>query len=149
MGFNAEAIDRFAVRLTNFVIRYRWYVPVIAILMAVGIGSGAANLEFSTNYRTFFSKENPELTAFEDLQATYTKNDNILFVLESEGGAAFTNTTLSAVEALTAAAWQIPYVIRVDSVTNFQHTHAIDAVVRDRAPQRRQLARRRARALAL
>ena len=126
MGFKSEAIDRLAVRLTQFVIRYRWFVSMIAVAMAVGIGSGASNLEFSTNYRTFFSKENPELTAFENLQATYTKNDNILFVLESEGGAAFSNSTMSAVEKLTAAAWQIPYVIRVDSVSNFQHTRAID-----------------------
>jgi len=73
------------------------------------------------------------LTAFENLQATYTKNDNILFVLESEEGGAFSNNTLSAVEALTTAAWQIPYVIRVDSVTNFQHTRADgdDVIVED------------------
>ena len=126
MAFKSGTIDRFAVRLTLFVIRYRWIVTVIAVAIAAGIGIGASTLEFSTNYRTFFSKENPELTAFENLQATYTKNDNILFVLESKSGAAFTNSTLSAVEKLTEAAWQIPYVIRVDSVSNFQHTRAID-----------------------
>jgi predicted RND superfamily exporter protein len=133
MGFNSEAIDQFAVRLTQFVIRYRWFVPVIAVLMAVGIGSGASKLEFSNNYRIFFSSDNPELTAFENLQATYTKNDNILFVLESDGGAAFTNSTMDAVEKLTEAAWQIPFVIRVDSVSNFQHTRAIedDLIVED------------------
>ena len=133
MAFRSETIDRIAVRLTQLVIRFRWFVPVIAGALAAVIGSGAANLEFSTNYRTFFSKENPELTAFENLQATYTKNDNILFVLESEEGGAFSNNTLSAVEALTTAAWQIPYVIRVDSVTNFQHTRADgdDVIVED------------------
>jgi predicted RND superfamily exporter protein len=133
MGFNSEAIDQFAVRLTQFVIRYRWFVPVIAVLMAVGIGSGASKLEFSNNYRIFFSSDNPELTAFENLQATYTKNDNILFVLESDGGAAFTSSTMDAVEKLTEAAWQIPFVIRVDSVSNFQHTRAIedDLIVED------------------
>jgi len=133
MAFRSETIDRIAVRLTQLVIRFRWFVPVIAGALAAVVGSGAANLEFSTNYRTFFSKENPELTAFENLQATYTKNDNILFVLESEEGGAFSNNTLSAVEALTTAAWQIPYVIRVDSVTNFQHTRADgdDVIVED------------------
>ena len=86
-------------------------------------------MEFASNYRTFFSDENPELSAFEDLQATYTKNDNILFVVESISGVekqtAFTNITLDAVEKLTAEAWKIPYAIRVDSVTNFQYTKAI------------------------
>jgi len=133
MGFKTESIDRFAVQLTNLVVRYRWIVPVIAVAFAAVVGSGAANLEFSNNYRIFFSEENPELTAFEDLQATYTKNDNILFVLESDGGAAFTNSTMDAVEKLTEAAWQIPFVIRVDSVSNFQHTRAVedDLIVED------------------
>lgn len=133
MSFKGEAIDRFAVRLTHLVIRFRWIVPVIGVLIAALVGSGASNLEFSTNYRTFFSKENPELTAFENLQATYTKNDNILFVLVPEDGEAFSGNTMAAVEALTTAAWQIPYVIRVDSVTNFQHTRADgdDIIVED------------------
>ncbi len=128
-----EALDRFAVQLTRAVIQYRWLVLIIAVAMAAGIGSGASKLEFSANYRTFFSSENPELTAFENLQATYTKNDNILFVIESEDETVFTNTTLAAVEELTAEAWKIPYAIRVDSITNFQHTRAIgdDLIVED------------------
>jgi predicted RND superfamily exporter protein len=47
-------------------------------------------------------------------------------VLESEDGKAFSAETLDAVERLTAEAWKIPYAIRVDSVTNFQHSHASD-----------------------
>ena len=69
------------------------------------------------------------------MQATYTKNDNILFVIEpeNEGETAFTNNTLAAVEALTEQAWKIPYAIRVDSVSNFQYTKAIedDLIVED------------------
>jgi predicted RND superfamily exporter protein len=93
---------------------------------ALGAGFGASKLEFSTNYRVFFSDANPELQAFENLQDTYAKNDNFLFVLESEDGKAFSAETLDAVERLTAEAWKIPYAIRVDSVTNFQHSHASD-----------------------
>ncbi len=126
MGTYFESIDRLAVQLTRAVIRYRWLVLIVAVAMAAGIGSGASKLEFSANYRTYFSSENPELTAFENLQATYTKNDNILFVIEPEDETAFTNATLAAVEELTAEAWKIPYAIRVDSVSNFQHTRAID-----------------------
>jgi hypothetical protein len=84
-----------------------------AIVSAFAIGSGAVNLEFANNYRVFFSDENPELTAFENLQATYTKNDNFLFVLEPSGGDAFSADTLAAVEELTEAAWQIPFAIRL------------------------------------
>ncbi len=121
-----KAIDRFAAALTRRVISHRWLVILFSVAIAAAAGSGASNLEFSTNYRVFFSDANPELQAFEDLQNTYTKNDNIFFVIEPRDGNAFSSQTLAAVEALTESAWQIPYAIRVDSVTNFQHTYAID-----------------------
>ena len=133
MGAYFKAIDRFAARLTQRVIRHRGLVLLGAALVAVLIGAGARHLEFSTNYRVFFSEANPELQAFEDLQNTYTKNDNFFFVMEPTSGAAFDRRTMQAVEELTEAAWQIPYTIRVDSVSNFQHTYAIedDLVVED------------------
>ena len=133
MGTYFKAIDRFAARLTQQVIRRRGLVLLGAVLVAILIGSGARHLEFSTNYRVFFSEANPELQAFEELQNTYTKNDNFFFVVEPESGKAFDRETMAAVEELTEAAWQIPYTIRVDSVSNFQHTYAIedDLIVED------------------
>lgn len=126
MGTYFKAIDRFAAALTRRVIAHRGLVLIGAALVAVLIGSGASRLEFSTNYRVFFSDANPELQAFEELQNTYTKNDNFFFVVEPDEGAAFDRDTIAAVEELTLAAWQIPYTIRVDSVSNFQHTFAED-----------------------
>ena len=133
MGTYFKAIDRFAAALTRRVIGNRGIVLVGAVLIAVLLGSGASRLEFSTNYRVFFSEANPELQAFEELQNTYTKNDNFFFVVEPKSGAAFDRETMAAVEELTEAAWQIPYTIRVDSVSNFQHTYAVedDLIVED------------------
>ncbi|NIW25597.1 MAG: MMPL family transporter, partial [Gammaproteobacteria bacterium] len=133
MGSSFKTIDLFASALARRVIRWRWLVVTAAIAVAGLVGSGAANLEFANNYRVFFSTENPELTAFEELQATYTKNDNFLFVLEPTSGDAFSRDTISAVELLTREAWQIPYAIRVDSISNFQHSYGIedDLIVED------------------
>jgi predicted RND superfamily exporter protein len=133
MGTYFKAIDRFAAALTRAVIARRWLVIAGAVALAAVIGAGASRLEFSTNYRVFFSEANPELQAFENLQNTYTKNDNFFFVVEPRSGKAFDADTLAAVEELTEAAWQIPYAIRVDSVSNFQHTYAVedDLIVED------------------
>ena len=97
MGNSFQSIDRFAAGLTRFVLRWRWLVILAAVMAAVAVGSGGRYLEFANNYRVFFSDENPELTAFEDLQATYTKNDNFLFVLEPSDDNAFSAETLTAV----------------------------------------------------
>ena len=126
MGNYFKAIDRFAISLARTVIAHRLLVIAAAIVFTGLVASGATRLEFSTNYRVFFSDANPELNAFEDLQNTYTKNDNFFFVIEPDDGAVFDQDTMAAVEELTEAAWQIPYAIRVDSVSNFQHTYAID-----------------------
>ena len=128
-----QSIDRFAEKFTHQVIRFRWLVIFAAIFSAITIASGGRFLEFASNYRVFFSSENPELTAFEKLQSTYTKNDNFLFVLEPENKNVFEGDTLVAVEKLTKAAWKIPFAIRVDSLSNFQYTHSIedDLIVED------------------
>ena len=128
-----KLVDDWAAAFTRYVIRFRWLVLLAGIAFAFFIGSNAKNLEFSTNYRVFFSKANPELQAFENLQNTYTKNDNFLFVLQPKNGQVFTPENLAAVESLTQEAWKTPYAIRVDSITNFQHTYAIedDLIVED------------------
>ncbi|WP_417457859.1 efflux RND transporter permease subunit [Kordiimonas sp.] len=120
------AIDEFAVKLANFVIAKRWLVIFATLLLTVLIASGARFLQFSNNYRDFFSESNPELQAFEEFQDTYTKNDNFFFTIIPENGDVFSNDTLALVEDMTLEAWQIPYSIRVDSLSNFQHTYAED-----------------------
>jgi predicted RND superfamily exporter protein len=128
-----KAIDHFAATLARRVIARRWLVLLLSLTLALGAGFGASKLEFSTNYRVFFSDANPELQAFENLQDTYTKNDNFLFVFEPADEQAFSKQTLDAVELLTAEAWKIPFAIRVDSISNFQHTYATedDLIVED------------------
>ncbi|MDA7737041.1 MMPL family transporter [Porticoccus sp.] len=131
-----KKIDKFSQKLTSQVIHLRWVVIFVTLIIVLGFTRGMSSLEFSSNYRVFFSDNNPELAAFEDLQATYTKNDNILFVMEPKNKkkeGVFNNITLSAVEKLTAEAWKIPYTIRVDSLSNFQYTHSIgdDLIVED------------------
>ena len=111
-------------RFAEGIVRWRIGVLVLFTAMALAIGAGAGRLHFTTDYRVFFSEDNPQLRAFEAIQNTYTKNDNVLFVIAPRDGEVFTRDTLAAVEWLTEESWQIPYSIRVDSVTNFQNTYA-------------------------
>ena len=147
--------DRWPVAFANFIIRYRWFVIILTVAAVMGAASGARHLEFANNYRVFFGADNPELINFERFQAIYTKNDNILVVVQPKTGGLFTPEQADAVERITAAAWKTPYAIRVDSLTNFQHSWAagddltVEDLVRDgkNMPQR-ELDRRKAIALA-
>lgn len=122
-----------AFRWARFVLRWRWLVLAGTLLLVVIAGAGASRLGFSNDYRVFFGAENPQLTAFEALQNIYTKTDNILFVVAPASGDVFEPATLAALEELTSAAWRIPYALRVDGLTNYQHTRADgdDLIVED------------------
>lgn len=119
-GFNA-----FLERYARWVIRNRWLVLMASLLAIAGMGYGAQYLTFSTDYRVFFGKENPQLVAFDRVQNVYNKNDSVLFVIEPDGDNAFNSTTLSMVEEMTDKAWMLPFTRRVDSITNYQHTEAL------------------------
>ena len=108
----------------QWLMRWRWLVIVASFLVVGAIASGMRFLEFTMEYRAFFSPENPQLQAFERMQNTYAKADNVMFVIAPKDGKVFSLTTLASLQWLTEQAWQMPYSNRVDSLTNFQYTQA-------------------------
>ena len=128
--------DVLADRFGRWVTGHPWQVIVLSTMLVLAAASGVRFIQFTTDYRVFFSNDNPQLTAFERVENTYTKSDNVLFVLTPADGEVFTRSNLAAVKDLTDQAWQIPHSIRVDSVTNFQHSFADgdDLTVRDLVP---------------
>ena len=120
-------------KLYNFVGKNPIWVILVCIVLTMLAGLGAQKLVFKNDYRVFFSEENPQLTAFEAMQNTYAKSDNVSFVVVPKDGNIFTAKHLAAIKTLTKASWQVPYSTRVDSVTNFQYSYAEedDMIVED------------------
>ena len=119
----------------EFIIRHKVLTVILSILMVMSMGFGAQFLTFTNDYRIFFGEDNPQLLAFEELQDTYSKNDNVMFLLVPEDGKVFSNRTLEAVAWVTERAWETPHSSRVESLTNYQHTSAVgdDLLVEDLA----------------
>ncbi len=126
-------MDPFEATYARWVLRNRLLVIVVCLGIVAVLSHGTTRLAFDTSYRAFFSDDNPELLAFERIENTYVKDDNVMLVLAPRDGDVFTRKTLAVIEELTEAAWQIPYSNRVDSITNFQFTEAEedDLIVRD------------------
>lgn len=118
---------------TRWIIRWKYLVVLVTIALTFAAASGGRFLGFSNDYRMFFGEDNPQLLAFEKMQSTFNKNDNILFVVTPKSGKVFTKETLTVIKDITREAWQTPYSTRVDSITNHQHTTAVedDLVVDD------------------
>jgi len=117
----------------EWVIFWRWWIIGATLLAVIVAGYGVRFLTFDNDVRMYFSSGNPQLQALEALENTYSKDENLLFVLAPENQEVFTRETLKALAELTEACWQIPYSTRVDSIANFQHSWAEgdDLIVED------------------
>ncbi len=113
-------------RWLQHILAYPRVVTAFCLLLIVGSGWGIGNLYFRGDYRIFFTNDNPQLLAFEQMQQQFNKSDNILIAIAPADKQVFSAETLDLVRQLTEAAWQTPYSIRVDSLSNYQHTEAID-----------------------
>ncbi|MFT6260970.1 MAG: putative RND superfamily exporter protein [Bermanella sp.] len=110
--------------LSISIVKYRWIIVFLTILMFLGLASGAKNLMVSTSYEVFFGVDNPELIAYEKIKSNYTNTDNLVYVVVPKNGETiYSNEVMSAVYDLTEASWGLPYSNRVDSITNYQHTY--------------------------
>ncbi len=105
----------------QLLLRFRWAVIALTVIIVMALGSGGRFLAFTNDYRVFFGPDNPQMLAFDELQETYTKSDNLLVMLEPKSGTVFDKPTMDAILDLTERAWQVPYSIRVDSLSNYQH----------------------------
>jgi len=117
----------------NGVIRWRWLILIITLMGVMAAGKGGENITFSSGYRVFFAEGNEQLEAFDALQNTYSKTDNVMIVMTPKEGDIFTQPFLTAVHDVTEQSWQLPWSTRVDSITNYQHTEGFedDLVVED------------------
>lgn len=124
-------------KTAHLLVKWRWLFAALTLGLVLIAASGVRFVGFATDYEYWFSADNPELKAFQSLQNTYNKSDNVIFLLAPEDGNVFTRETLASVEWLTEQSWQIPYSTRVDSLTNFQHSFAEgdDLVVTDLAEE--------------
>ena len=107
-------------------VNWPWPTLLLVGLLVVLAGWGGQRLFFNGDYRVFFGEQDPQLVAFEEMQRTYTKSDNIAIVVAPRDGTVFTAETLTLLFNLTEEAWQTPHSIRVDSITNYQHTEAFE-----------------------
>ena len=105
-------------------LKYRWLILLSTLAVTGLAGSGLQFIEISTEPRDNFGPDNPQLVAFENLEETFSRVENIFFAIAPDDGQVFTPRVLKIIEDLTGEAWRTPYVKRVDSLTNYQHTIA-------------------------
>lgn len=111
----------------SFSLRYPWLVIVAAMILIISLTTGATKLSFVSDFRVYFSADNPQLLSFEQLEKDFNKQDTLTFLLQPSSSATVLDPlALNEIAQLTQAAWEIPYARRVDSLTNYQRIQSAD-----------------------
>ncbi|NVK43536.1 MAG: MMPL family transporter [Oceanospirillaceae bacterium] len=116
---------RFVVRYLTFVTDNPVKVLIGSVILAALLMAGMSQLTFRSDNRVFFADDNPELQQLERFEQLYGRDDNLIYVVKALKGDLFTPERLHAINEITDAAWALPDVKRVDSVTNFQRVRAV------------------------
>ncbi|MGR5160817.1 efflux RND transporter permease subunit [Vibrio owensii] len=106
--------------------KYSIWVLLVTVLLVVIATIGGKNLYFRGDYNIFFDGTNKQLLAFDEIQTTFAKTDNLAIVVAPASNDVFTPEILQLIQSLTVDSWQVPYSSRVDSIANYQHTEAFE-----------------------
>ncbi|USD39991.1 MMPL family transporter [Vibrio sp. SCSIO 43135] len=106
--------------------RFTFWVVLATLSLLIAATMGAKNLYFRGDYNIFFEGTNKQLQAFDEIQTTFAKTDNLAIVVAPKSQNVFDIETLTLVQQMTSDAWQVPYSSRVDSLANYQHTEATE-----------------------
>lgn len=113
--------DRWVVAYTRFVVARAPWVLAATLVAATLISLPVRNIVFNSDYSVFFPESDPQVQRYTEVLRAYTNNASVFFVVTAKEGDIFAPGTLEALLELTERAWDMPNVIRVDSVTNYPH----------------------------
>ncbi len=120
--------------VADFIIRARWWWLVLGIVLAaIALARIDTIWPLTADSRIFFDEDNPDRQALDAFEVTFNKSESVLIAVEAVDGEIFQPEILRAVGEITDEAWRLPFVRRVSSITNFQHTaaEADEMIVRD------------------
>ncbi|MEM9044712.1 MAG: outer membrane lipoprotein-sorting protein [Pseudomonadota bacterium] len=120
--------------LAERIVGLRWvWLFVSFALVALAVARIDQIVPLDPTARVFFAPENPDRQALDRFEQIFARDENLMIVLDLKDREVFTPKTLSLIGELTDLSWYLPFVRRVDSITNHQHTFAEgdELIVRD------------------
>lgn len=116
-------VTRFNRAFVGFIERHSWLSILLGLAIIAGLAAGLPRVRADFTHRGFFWDHDPHLIRFDAFERRFGNDDQILVAVESKSGI-FDMETATLVRTLTDRMWQVPEVIRAESLANFNWVHA-------------------------
>lgn len=115
--------NRISARFASLVVKHPWRVLLAGLLLFGALFPGADKVKEEVSYRIWFRADDPNLKQYDELLTRFS-NDNALVVVAHSPSGVFDKDSAELLVELTDKMWQIPQVIRVESLSNFRWVRA-------------------------
>ncbi len=119
-------IDNFVSKYAAWVINYRIPVLIVMTLAVIFMSTFVSRISFDANYRIWFEEDDPYLASYDKFIREFGNDDTFVVAFEDEKGI-LQKPAIESIQRLTEQLWKVQGVIRVDSLTNFQATRAVES----------------------
>ncbi|MCG8314768.1 MAG: efflux RND transporter permease subunit [Pseudomonadales bacterium] len=109
----------------RWVVDHPWIVLFVSLSLFLAVAYQLKDFRTDNDIRALFNEENPDYLQLKTVEDTFTTGDNIIFAVAPKSGDIFNAETLKIVTELTNIGWQMQGALRVDSLSNFQHTQSV------------------------
>ena len=113
-------------KTVELLVKYRWLFFVLSLAFIAFMMEGFQHFKFDASPRIYFEKGYQPYKDYVEMEDTYGRDFRMFFMLSTDKDGIFQPNQLNALRELTEESWKLPYVRRVDSITNFQYTYSAD-----------------------
>ena len=100
-----------------------WVLVIALLLTGLSIHTQQfTEIKYHSGPYLYFTDDNVDFQTLQKMESRYAPDTSLIFVFAPNEGDIFTAESLKAIKEITEIAWTLPYVSRVDSISNFQHT---------------------------
>ncbi len=104
---------------SRWILQHPWQVLLGSLAVGVITAAGLLRLSFTTDYRVYFSEDNPDLAQFNQLETDFLRSEAVFFAVAPQDGEVFTHDTIAAIKEMTDTSWKLPYARAAYSLTSF------------------------------
>lgn len=111
--------------LITFIIKFRLVICLMTVLIVAALSLQLGKLSIDNDFRIWFPEDSKYLKNLKDIEEEFTRADDVMLVFglkQNVEGSIFNDKLLNQIRIFTEESWQIPNVVRVDSISNFLYS---------------------------
>jgi predicted RND superfamily exporter protein len=121
-------VSRFNRVVVGLIAAHPWRAMAIGLVLVLALAPGLLRLQTDFTHTGFFNVDDPKLQKFEAFEQRFGNDDTVVIAVQSPSGV-YDADTIALVQWLTDQVWQVPEVIRAESITNYNWLHGADGEI--------------------